>query len=133
MTELLILTTSITLFLFVVLTVKVCKYYLGFARPSKSHSRKSRYLRLMHKAGRIYLHSWIAAACGIVTVMLLIAFGEHPAPSTIQTAIVAVLITTSFLTMAAVIWGEVLLARAELMRGGRGYHGLSENSITVSR
>jgi hypothetical protein len=30
-----------------------------------------------------------------------------------------------------VVWGEVVLARAELMRGGRNYHGLSENSITA--
>lgn len=133
MTELLILTTSITLFLFVVLTVKVCKYRLGSAHLRKSHSRKSRYLRLMHKAARIYLYSWIVAACGIAAVILLVALGQRPAPSSIETAVVAVLVTTSFVTMTAVVWGEVLLARAELMRGGRSDHGLSDNSITASR
>ncbi len=131
MTELLILTTSITLFLFVVLTVKVCKYRLGEAHVRKSRSRKSRYLRLMRKAARIYLYAWITAACGIVAVILLVVFGQRPAAASVETAVVGVLVTTSFVTMTAVIWGEILLARAELMRGGRSYHGLSENSITA--
>lgn len=131
MTELLILTTSITLFLFVVLTVKVCKYRLGEARVPKSRSRKSRYLRLIRKAARIYMYAWTAAACGIAAVILLVAFGQRPAAASIETAVVGVLVVTSFVTMAAVVWGEILLARAELMRGGRSYHGLSENSITA--
>lgn len=131
MTELLILTTSITLFLFVVLTVKVWKYRLGEARVSKSRSRRSRYLRLVRKAARIYLYAWITAASGIAAVILLVAFGQRPAGANIETAVVAVLVITSFVTMAAVVWGEILLARAELMRGGRSYNGLSENSITA--
>ena len=132
MTELLILTTSITLFLFVVLTVKVCKYRLGEARIiNKPRSRKSKYLRLMRKAARIYLYAWIAAACGIATVVLLVIFGQRPAAANVETTVVGVLVTTSFVTMTAVVWGEILIARAELMRGGRSYHGLSENSITA--
>jgi hypothetical protein len=131
MTELLILTTSITLFLFVVLTVKVCKYRLGEVYVTRSRSRRSRYLRLMHKAARIYLYSWIVAGCGIAAVILLVIFGQRPAAANTETAVVGLLVTTSFVTMAAVVWGEILLARAELMRGGRSYHGLSENSITA--
>ena len=126
MTELLILTTSITLFLFVVLTVKVCKYRLGEARVAKSRSRKSRYLRLVHKAARIYLYAWTMAACGIAAVVLLVIVGQRPAAGNVETAVVSVLVT-----MGAVVWGEILLARAELMRGGRSYHGLSDNSITA--
>jgi hypothetical protein len=131
MTELLILTTSITLFLFVVLTVKVCKYRLGEARVAKSRSRKSRYLRLVHKAARIYLYAWTMAACGIAAVVLLVIVGQRPAAGSVETAVLSVLVITSFVTMGAVVWGEILLARAELMRGGRRYHGLSENSITA--
>lgn len=131
MTELLILTTSITLFLFVVLTVKVCKYRLSEARVSRPRSRKSRYLRLMHRAARIYLYAWVTAACGMAAVTLLVIFAQRPVDASAETAIVGVLVTTSFVTMAAVVWGEILLARAELMRGGRSYHGLSENSITA--
>ena len=131
MTELLILTTSITLFLFVVLTVKVCKYRFGEAYVPKSRARKSRYLRLMQKATRIYLCAWTAAAIGIAVVIALVIFGQRPTAPNVETAVVAVLLITSFVTMAAVVWGEILLARAELMRGGRSYHGLSENSITA--
>ena len=131
MTELLILTTSITLFLFVVLTVKVCKYRLGEVYVAKPRARKSRYLRLIRKAARIYLFAWVAAGCGIAAVISLVILGQRPAATSVETAVVAVLVTTSFVTMAAVVWGEILLARAELMRGGRNYRGLSDNSISA--
>jgi hypothetical protein len=85
----------------------------------------------MRKTARIYTCAWIAAACGIAAVILLVAFGQRPAGASIETAVVGVLAITSVVTMAAVVWGEILLARAELMRGGRSYRGLSENSITA--
>lgn len=133
MAQLLILTGPITLLLFIVLTIKVCIYTFGPARVPKSKSDRSRYLRLMYKVRRAYLYAWWIALIGIGGIVFLLGLLGSPTP-TLRETIAGVLVGTMVIIVIGLARAELLLGRANLVRGGRespSFRSLSENSGPV--
>jgi hypothetical protein len=85
---------------------------------------------LIRRARQLYVYTWWLAAGGIAAVVTLVGFAELPASSRTENLVLALAAVSLIATITGVVWGEVLLGRAKLVRGGRapGDRGLSENS-----
>ena len=129
MARIVLVVAIVTLLFFIVLSARLCQYGLGARNGANGHHHKSRYQRLISRAKRLYIYSWLLAAGGIGAVVALVVFAESPAPTSMQKLILALAAASLVVTMTGVIWGELLLARARLVRGGQVHDSgdLSEN------
>jgi hypothetical protein len=117
MTQALIPIAITTLLLFLVLTARACRYVFTSAHGRR---RRSNYLILLTKAKRLYLYSWWIAAAGVAgSASLLILRPQGLPEATLEAVVLGLFATTSLVTLSAVIRGEILLTRADLLRDSR--------------
>lgn len=135
MARVVLVVAIVTLLFFIVLTVRVCQFSLGRRRVPEAQGRRSRYQRLICRARQLYLYTWWLAAGGIGGVVILVGFVELPASVSTEKLVLALAAVSLITAITGVVWGEVLLGRARLVRGGHapGDRGLSENSTPALR
>lgn len=135
MARIVLVVAIVTLLFFVVLTVRVCQFSLSRRRVPEAQGRRSRYQRLIRRAKRLYVYMWWVAAGGIGGVVTLLGFIEPPASIITEKLLLALAAVSLVATITGVVWGEVLLGRARLVRGGHvpRDRNLSENSTPAFR
>lgn len=133
MARIVLVLAIVTLLFFIVLTARLFQYSLGARSAGNGQHRKSRYQRLISKARQLYMYSWLLAAGGIGAGVALIVFAESPAPTSVQKLVLALASASLVVTVTGVVWGELLLARARLVRGGQVHDSLSEDSTPAFR
>lgn len=119
----------VTLLWFVVLTVRTCQFSLSRRCAPEAQRRRSRYERLLGRATQLCVYIWWLSAAGIAAAVSLVRFAERPASTTTEKLVLVLA------TITGVVWGEVLLGRARLVRGGHvpGNRSLSEDSAPAFR
>jgi hypothetical protein len=81
------------------------------------------------------MYTWWLTAAGIAGVVTLLGLAKPPAPVGTEKWVLALAGISLIVTIAGVVWGEVLLGRARLVRGGHVTRdrSLSENSTPAFR
>lgn len=135
MARVVLVVAIVTLLFFVVLTVRVCQFSLGRRRVPGARGRRSRYERLLRRATQLYVYTWWLSAAGIAAAVSLVRFAELAASTTTEKLVLVLAAVSLIATITGVVWGEVLLGRARLVRGGHvpRDRSLSEDSTPAFR